>query len=208
MFRKFLSLIAVLSSTALLFSNSALADISIMVENAEPVLAGQMVDVEVIASGDETITGFQLPKDYAEAGFGSTGLSFIGFTAGPDFASTTSTAAPSSIFNFDRSFSDLQIGGGANLNLGDSLLYTMHFMVDAGAAPGTIFPVFIQSNPTIGGVPQTGLYSVSGPAGDATGNVTLFDGSVTVAGIPEPGSIAVLALGVGGLILRRRPRTA
>ena len=126
MFRKFLSLIAVLSSTALLFSNSALADISIMEENASPCWLGKWSMLKLLHPGMKKITGFQLPKDYAEAGFGSTGLSFIGFTAGPDFASTTSTAAPSSIFNFDRSFSDLQIGGGANLNLGDSLLYTMH----------------------------------------------------------------------------------
>ena len=197
-----LSQIMMLAALAMMLPLATHADVIVDVENTDPVVAGASVSVDVVYSGDATVTGFNMPTDVNSDGRAdfSPLVTLDSITPNAAFGATSSPT-PNASFNFDFSVSNT-MGGNLDLGVaGPTVMYTMEFTTNAGLAPGTVIPIIIQPNPT----PVAGLFAIGGssPADvNSVGPITVNAGSITI--IPEPGSIALLSLVCGGLMLRRR----
>ena len=173
--------------------------------------AGESVDVVVSIAdtdGSAVLTGFNIPIDIGSDN-ASTSPGIISFT--PDSAMSLSTfdnlllTSPPGNFDFNTAAS----GAPITLSSTPTDLFSLNFSIDPSAASGFELPVSIQTTPVVGGSPFPGLLALtldSEPieSSDFGSLVEIVNGSVTVAGVPEPGSAALMLAALGGLALCRR----
>ena len=189
-------LITLVSAALLSTSTSANAQVIFDI-NEVMVAAGDTVNVDVFASGDQTVIGFNLPVDI---GLDGTGVP-AGLTLNPGFnsllpAPSSSVGGPIGAADFVANSSDL-FGPGASLTATPVSAFTVSFTVDSGVADGTVF--------NLGLLDGTG-FDVVGAGGTSIANsVQLSGGTITVSNaVPEPSGLALVLVGVGGLMIRRR----
>jgi len=150
-----------------------------------------------LAVDTDSFPGFSFP---GLSGFSSSTAVFSNFDPQTDTAGAMQ--------NFDFLVSDS--GGNLQLSATGTDLFQIEFEVAADAAPGSLLPVsFVQDPSAAGGAaPQPGFFSFSLDGTTVNGadlpGLVVNSGSVTVAAVPEPSSMALIMTVFGGLALRRR----
>ncbi len=191
---------------ALCIFQSANADISITIEIDPDIDATTDTTTSVSffaesnVAGGEMVRSINLPIDVGGEGGQNVLPSGITFNAAPiaNSAFSESSFGPSDIsFKFDG-LVNLQQLSGFNIEDNPTLLFDLVLDVAAGTPDGEYLvtaPAF--SNP---------FFTISAGGGGAyTGSVSdPVPGSVNIASVPEPSSLALIVAGLGGLLVRRR----
>ena len=132
-----------------------------------------------IAGGTTTVSGVIQTDDFSEQGISKAGAGTLILSRTNTYTGPTTVTAGTLEFDASQTLSSLTIADGAVVRLGPNA---------AGAAPLN------------GGFADDGLI-----ANGAFGDMTLGD-TAPVQPVPEPGGLRLLAVGVIGLLGRRRPR--
>lgn len=159
--------------------------------------------------------GFNLGVDIVPGGVGiPAGLTFnaVPVTSSVYFANPSKNDAFNAVFNLDGIVNSNAANGGAPaLTTGvPATVFNLQFDVAPGVAAGTVFNINFASNALTSATNSSGTALTLNAAGPGTGNeYALRSGSITINAVPEPSSIALLGLVLGGgaiVYARRRKK--
>ena len=133
------------------------------------------------------------------------GLSFAGITSSGLFTSVVSNAAPE-VANYDVQVDVFNLppplGIAVNLTNAPQVLFSLEFEIADDVAVGTVFDIDILG---AGETSPNNIFATTDGSGSAfSGVVVTGAGSITIVGVPEPGSVVLMLAFGGGLALRRR----
>lgn len=192
-----LALTLLFAASTLFATNDAKGDITFSIGSAIVTPGATNFDINILVSGNELVTGFNLPVDVGGNGAGIPS----GLTLNPGFSNPLFPGFGSSrglpVGNADLVANSLDLTlTGVSLTATPITAYTLSFSVDPGVAPGTQFPItLLNAQP----------YDVNGAGGaTAVSRTTLTSGTITVEAIPEPTVAFASLFALSGLLLRRR----
>ncbi|QEG20849.1 PEP-CTERM sorting domain-containing protein [Mariniblastus fucicola] len=193
------SILLAVAFSLVLWSNTASAEIIVHVGNVT-VDAGTNALVQVTATGDENLTSFDTPFDIGNDGFPNiapTGLTLIDVVSAEPFGTGLFFNAAENLQE-DLIVNDVSLATGVLLDSSPTLLFTMEFAVGNSVPSGTVFDLTVIRDD------KFVINGTSNPGPGTSPVVDVNNGSITVSAVPEPSSLALAALVVCGITLRRR----